>query len=68
MEIIFEIIYTVFLEGWVERRMAKNKALSKRTQKVISVLIMIFGVLLITALFIGLGILFDRLYTKLLGK
>ncbi|MGN6714623.1 hypothetical protein SAMN02745136_04471 [Anaerocolumna jejuensis DSM 15929] len=68
MEIIFEIIYTVLLESWVESRKAKNKPLSKRTQKVISVLITIFGMLLIAALFIGVGVLFERLGSVLFSK
>ena len=59
MEIIFEFIYTLLLESWVESRKAKNKPFSKRTQKIISVLIMIFGMLLIAVLFIGVGVLFE---------
>ncbi|MGF7142134.1 small-conductance mechanosensitive channel [Anaerotaenia torta] len=64
MEIIFEIIYTVLLESWVESRKAKNKAVSTRTQKVISVVIMIFGMLIIAALFLGVAVLFERLFFK----
>jgi membrane-associated protease RseP (regulator of RpoE activity) len=68
MEIIFEIIYTVLLESWIESRKAKNKPVSKRTQKVISILIMVLGVLVIAVLLLLVGVLLERLGSILFSK
>lgn len=69
VDFLVEVVLNVFAEGFVSLSAAfmPNKALSPRTEKILTIILFLVGVCLFVLLFVGIGILVKSHGDNLIG-